>query len=1096
MPSRDASLDTAARWRLEQWRALSPFRGGDWFSRRLAQESLDLESFAQLLATPAAAVGAALPRRPQWMVDLEPGGPGAAAAEPDLKPRPAAGPSPGPANLEDEPFLAPVRPWIERARARLREGLGGLAAGVAVIEASEASEARPLFAVEEAEALLLATLPARLVPVLARTLVLELHVARHQGVLAGDSAGERFNSFFDRLGRREVAAALLSEYPVLAREVLRELAQWVDGSLELLRRLAADGPLLAEAFFGGRHPGRLSGLDGGAGDRHRGGRSVRILTFTSGARLVYKPRPLAVERHFQELLAWLGIEGAAGRLRTVEVLDRGEYGWMEFVAAAGCAGAAEVARYYRRLGGLLAVLYALEAIDCHFENLIAAGDQPVLVDLETLFQPRLTLPEPPHPDERLAGRVLARSVLRVGLLPFLIGVSADFAGVDLSGLAEAAGKPTPQPVLTWEQAGTDEMRVVRERVPMPGGHNVPFVAQPEDEQAREIEAAEHTEDLASGFADVYRLLVDRRAALLAPAGPLARFAADPVRAVLRPTQLYALLLAESHHPDVLRDALDRDLLFDRLWVGIEEQPALAPVVASEHRDLLAGDVPVFTAVADSVDLLDSRGQRFAGFFAEPAMAAVRRRLSAMGEADLERQLALLRLSLGTRKLNRADGRWPGYAPVPAGRLLSRAALRERLLAAARAAGEWFAATAVRDGRHVSWVGLEFENQRWSLAPVPRDLYIGTPGIALFLGYLEEASGAREAGELARATLETLLESVACGTPPGHRPPAAPPSIGLLQGLGGLLYAVAHLGVLWRDRRVLAAAEEQIERLDTLVDGDEDLDVVGGAAGAIAGLLSVHRANASPRALAVAVRCGERLLARAHAGATGLYWLTRLVPERPQAGFAHGAAGIALALVRLGAASGEGRFAAAGLRAFAWEREAFWPELRGWLGSDSSREVPPPESTVSMSWCYGAPGIGLARLEALRHLDAAAALTAMGQELEAEVSEALRLTAERGFGQNHCLCHGDLGNLDFLMTAQRRSGDAVLARQVRRRAQQVLASVERDGWCCGTRGGVESPGLMNGIAGIGYGLLRLAAPERVPSVLALAPPPRTSTAGPN
>ena len=48
---------------------------------------------------------------------------------------------------------------------------------------------------------------------------------------------------------------------------------------------------------------------------------------------------------------------------------------------------------------------------------------------------------------------------------------------------------------------------------------------------------------------------------------------------------------------------------------------------------------------------------------------------------------------------------------------------------------------------------------------------------------------------------------------------------------------------------------------------------------------------------------------------------------------------------------------------------------------------------------------------------------------------------------------------------------------------VLASINRLGWVCGTRGRVVSPGLMNGLAGIGFGLLRLAAP-RVPSVLSL------------
>jgi lantibiotic modifying enzyme len=35
--------------------------------------------------------------------------------------------------------------------------------------------------------------------------------------------------------------------------------------------------------------------------------------------------------------------------------------------------------------------------------------------------------------------------------------------------------------------------------------------------------------------------------------------------------------------------------------------------------------------------------------------------------------------------------------------------------------------------------------------------------------------------------------------------------------------------------------------------------------------------------------------------------------------------------------------------------------------------------------------------------------------------------------------------------------------------------------------VEMPGLMLGLAGIGYGMLRLAEPAHVPCVLRLAPP---------
>src|SRR6185369_4077964 len=96
--------------------------------------------------------------------------------------------------------------------------------------------------------------------------------------------------------------------------------------------------------------------------------------------------------------------------------DRGSYGWIEFVLAQSCTSVAEVRRFYQRQGGYLALLYALEATDLHFENLIAAGEHPILVDLETLFHQRLSVAGMDDTDQ-LANRALYDSVLRVGLLP-------------------------------------------------------------------------------------------------------------------------------------------------------------------------------------------------------------------------------------------------------------------------------------------------------------------------------------------------------------------------------------------------------------------------------------------------------------------------------------------------------------------------------------------------------------------------------------------------------------------------------------------------------------------------------------------------------
>jgi type 2 lantibiotic biosynthesis protein LanM len=1044
--------DGAAAHRLAQWRDLSPFRDGGWLSRRLADAGLDEDSLARLLAVPPEDLArSAAP--PDWMAEAA-DGLGAPASEEPL---------PLPAELAGDPgvaFLDLVRPQIARARHRLR-------AGIARIE-------RPPFEAAAVERMLSAALPYRLLGILGRTLVLEMHVARLQGLLPGETPGERFTAFIDRLRRPEAAAAILTEYPVLTRQIVESLGLWVDASLELLERLAADWQEIRKAFFPGGHPGTLTAVDGGAGDRHRGGRAVRILSFTSGARLVYKPRPLAADAHFQDLLAWINAGGDLPAFRTVRVMDRGTYGWMEHVAAAGCATEAEVALYHRRLGGLLALLYAIEATDCHYENLIAAGDQPVVVDLESLLHPRMARPEPARPDERLASRTLESSVLRIGLLPFRVGAGEDFAGVDLSGVSSVAGLPSPQKVLQWTGTGTDEMRAVRERVPMEGGSNRPQL------DGHDVEAALYTDEMAAGFRDAYRLLMRRREELLAPGSPVARFAGDPVRAVLRPTQVYGLLLTESFHPDVLRDALDRDLLFDRLWVGIEDQPAIARVIAAEHSDLHLGDIPAFTACPASVDLWTSRGERIPGFFPEPSFLAVQRRIATLDEADLERQATLLRLSLGTQLLNRDDVGWTGYAPTDPDPALSPEELRARLVAAARSIGDRFAAQAIRDEGYATWIGLEYRNKVWSLSPMPEDLYAGLPGIALFLGYLGEITCDGERTDLAREAVAALRSRVDGGA-------EGITNVGMFLGWGGILYTLVHLAALWGDGELLAAAERLPKRIAVLLESDADLDVVGGAAGAIPGLLALHAVGSSAEALSAAALCGERLLARAQPAGPGLGWLTRLATERPQVGFSHGNAGIGLALVELGAATGAARFTEAGLAAFAWERETFWTELQRWLERKEG-EAPPPESTVAMAWCYGAPGVALARLRALRHLGHRRERPERAA-LERELDDALRLTAERGFGQNHCLCHGDLGNLDILLEAAQQLGGSARAAEVERLTRAVLAGIERDGPRCGTRGGVESPGLMNGLAGIGYGLLRLAHPDRVPSVLAQAPPPQ-------
>jgi len=260
--------------------------------------------------------------------------------------------------------------------------------------------------------------------------------------------------------------------------------------------------------------------------------------------------------------------------------------------------------------------------------------------------------------------------------------------------------------------------------------------------------------------------------------------------------------------------------------------------------------------------------------------------------------------------------------------------------------------------------------------------------------------------------------------------------------------------------------------------DQSLDLIGGTAGSIAALLGLHRTTASPRALALAVHCGDHLLARAMPMPEGIAWPTPIGDGSPLLGFSHGTAGIAHALFALAETSGEDRFRQAALAACRYEHVTL-AALRNQNEEQKAQRRPGEVQALAVAWCYGSAGVGLSRLRALRSADE--------DWLRQDLDEALQQTLDDGFGRNHSLCHGDLGNLDFLMQARDQLGSAPLERQCRRLATIILDSIDANGFRCGTPLCAESPSLMNGLAGIGHGLLRAAYPDRIPSVLACDPP---------
>jgi type 2 lantibiotic biosynthesis protein LanM len=857
----------------------------------------------------------------------------------------------------------------------------------------------------------------RLMAIAVRTFVSRLHELRTDGLLHGADPTARFADFVNGLARPGELAALLARYPVLAR-LLGETCDAAGAAmLELLTRFAADRPAIVAELLDGADPGRLVSVRPGLGDPHQRGRSVATLRFADGTVVVYRPRDVRTYGRVAAAVARLNEVVPDLGLRTVRVVTRAGYGWLEHIPHRPMTEPGQVDRFYRRQGALLALLYVLDATDMHCGNLVACEDQPVLVDVETLFHPQLPMSEVRAADP--AVRAWAASVHRTALLP--VFVAGDLGVMDVSALGGGTAERSPGTVVDWDFAGTDRMRLVRRGVPLPGGQNQPLLA---GHEAGRVDSGAHEPALREGFRLGYDAIRARRAEF---AEHIAGYADLDVRVVVRPTQGYATLLDESTHPALLRDAADRDGALAVFGPGSADDPLRAGLATHELADLWAGDVPLFHTRPGSRDLWTAEGVRLPDRLGTTGVHRALRKLGDMCEADRRDQEWIIAATLATRGNGHAPHAAPGPVPGP---LTGAIVHPRRLLTAACAIADRIVASGpTADGR-VNWLGLELvDDRQWAVLPMGGGLADGYLGVALFLAELARVSGVTRYADTARAAIAPVprLLDVLAGNPDL----VALVGAGGLRGLGGVAYGLSRLTTLLGDPGLGTWTRTAV---DLAAAAPHRPGWADGSAGCLAAMRAVHAEHGLPEAARLAAACADHTAEVA------------LGPgESLPAGFADGWAGIAWALARCVPGAGPRHLTAA----------------RTALGHVT-------EGTAEPGWCRGAAGELIARL-------------GVG---DADPDAARAALAERPVLHDLSLCHGELGVAEALAVLAAAAPGEETAFAVRRRAGAVLAAIDRHGLPCGTPGRVPTPGLLNGLAGMGHGLLRLGFPQQVPSVLLL------------
>jgi type 2 lantibiotic biosynthesis protein LanM len=894
---------------------------------------------------------------------------------------------------------------------------------------------------------------------------LSTDICRSAASLSGDENDRLAAEFLS--GLTVVAEEIVSvHYPVLSDLIVREINRWAAHIQELFARLSQDRSSLS-ATLGLAPDDRLVSL-ATSGDTHRGGRSVCILRFASGFALVYKPRSLCIDVWYKEVLSWISAQpGVSLDITAPRILEREEYGWSEYIEYAPVSDERSEARFYQRMGMLLGLWMVLGGSDGHYENVIARGEYPFVVDTETLFD------GVGHHVSRNSSFVtsaagvcfdeLLSSVKRVGFLPRYMQPNADTAPFDLSAIGLRAPIPAP---FHQEDARSEDARSLgigsSERGKLMPQGNAPS-HRPGALGSDLIEAIER------GFSEMYDLLSCRRHEVIARIKELSRNPRARVRIVPRQTHLYTRLVQDSISPECLRSGARRSIEIDRLSMKFtgrrctrfDAQLLEAEIAAIENLDIPLFDVPLTFGTAKN-RACSKTGAISRRSYGSPARDAIRR-LYALNDNGRAFHLRTIRESLliddafKSRDTRREQGelldpRRDGC--ISTDRVWSVVLeIEKRIRESALSGG----------GGDLGWISPNL------IAPglyeqgyTGTGLWGGSSGIALFYAALYRVTGDSAFKQLSLKSLAPLQSEVRTALKQRKV------NLQLLRDV----YPLAVAARLQRMPEILESAEGLLPLVSARIfNSDSTYDVLGGSAGVILAMLSAEPMGSKEERLRIACLAADHLVNNRIATQSGSRaWKTL---DDALGGFAHGAGGIALSLMRIASSTGEAQYYDVAQEALEYETSLYSADYKNWAdmrGVSKGREP----SWKAAAWCHGSTGIGLAYL--------AIEETNSRNSLQRQIAWATESSIQLPLPPSDTLCCGSFSRIALFDHLLRKTGDNqfkklrdTLTEIVLERAVDRLRTVPEVEEC------ILVPGFFNGLAGMGYELLRIYTNTDLPCV---------------
>lgn len=544
--------------------------------------------------------------------------------------------------------------------------------------------------------------------------ILALKLAEYKNKFKENSENKthRFELFIkETFTTKESFETFFKEYPVATRLATTRTTNLTNNYLELLSRLNNDIDDIKKVF--NINSESLTDISISEGDSHEQGKSVMVLIFNN-QKVVYKPKNLEVSIPFQKFIEWYSKCSDLLELKIPRGIFKNDYTYNEFIDFVACETENDVEDFYIRYGQLVAISYLLNMNDLHMENIIAHGSQPVIVDLETLFQV-----SPSLENESVSADILKRleidSVRNSCLLPSNLNVGIN-AKVELSAFKGGGGEVQNQ-FVTPVNINTDDFHFEKGNGYFKGGNNIPQKLT--SDGIMNVDYDRYRIKILEGFNSFMKFILNNKKEFIQFIS--LNFKGYQLRVLLKGTERYASLLRYSNHPSYNKEMKYRERLFMNSWAYPYKDKR---VVLSEVEDLLFNDIPIFYTKTNSRDIFDSRKRVYKEYFSNSGLDTVIKKIKNLNETEIDFQRQILLSSLGVSDiyLNKNQS---NKLYIDTGQVFdsTRAAIE---------IADFLMSEVIEKNDEASFVNLNCDEElHWRFVPCDESLYSGVAGIALF-----------------------------------------------------------------------------------------------------------------------------------------------------------------------------------------------------------------------------------------------------------------------------------------------------------------------------------------------------------------------------